>query len=116
MMLAGIILMVAGVALLLVAAIGVARLPDPLQRMHSSTKAGTLGTALILLGVLFADRNASPVTGLLTIGFLLLTLPVGAQLLGRASYLSGAKLKGIEDDPLKAELESERAAAEKAAD
>ena len=43
----GVLLMAAGVAFLLIAAIGLVRLPDALQRMHSATKAGTLGTALV---------------------------------------------------------------------
>ena len=41
------ILQALGAAFLLIAAIGVIRLPDPLQRMHSATKAGTLGTTLL---------------------------------------------------------------------
>jgi multicomponent Na+:H+ antiporter subunit G len=99
------LLMALGVGFLLVAAIGVIRLPDPLQRMHSATKAGTLGTALLLLGVLFSGVFERQSSGLLTILFLLITLPIGAQLLGRASYVSGAKLKGLEADPLAGELE-----------
>lgn len=97
--------MTVGVFFLLVAAIGLVRLADPLQRMHSATKAGTLGTALIVLGVLALDEVAKPSTGLLTILFLLVTLPIGAQLLGRAAYLSGAELEGIADDPLAEVLE-----------
>lgn len=104
MTIAAMILMAAGAAFLLIAAIGVIRLRDPLQRMHSATKAGTLGAALLLIGTAMSgaiDRG----NGLWTILFLLLTLPIGAQLLGRASYVSGARLEGIEDDPLEAELE-----------
>ncbi|MEO0904468.1 MAG: monovalent cation/H(+) antiporter subunit G, partial [Pseudomonadota bacterium] len=33
----------------LIAAIGVLRLPDVLMRMHASTKAGILGSSLILI-------------------------------------------------------------------
>ncbi len=36
---------------MLIAAIGIVRLPDLLTRMHASTKAGTLGSLLILLGL-----------------------------------------------------------------
>ncbi|MFS0773663.1 monovalent cation/H(+) antiporter subunit G [Sphingomonas sp. 1P08PE] len=108
-MIAGLVLTAIGVAFLLIAAIGLVRLPDPLQRMHSATKAGTLGTALVVLGVLLIGDVARPSTGMLTILFLLLTLPLGAQLLGRATYLSGATLEGIDDDPLAGELEKENA-------
>lgn len=90
-----IILLAGGVLLTLIAAIGLLRLPDPLQRMHSATKAGTLGTTLIVLGTLILVDDVRPSTAILTIVFLLFTLPIGAQLLGRASYLSGVKLKGV---------------------
>lgn len=99
-MLAGVLLMTAGVAFLLIAAIGLVRLPDALQRMHSATKAGSLGTALVILGAMLLGEVARPQTGLLTIVFLLATLPFGAQLLGRATYLARTPLDGIDDDPL----------------
>lgn len=95
-----IICMILGAGFLLVAAIGLVRLGDPLQRMHSGTKAGTLGTALLLGGVTASDMVEGRASAFLAVLFLLLTLPIGAQLLGRASYLSGTRLKGIEDDPL----------------
>ncbi len=105
--LAGIVLMALGVGFLLIAAIGLVRLPDALQRMHSATKAGTLGTALVILGAMLLGEVARPSTGLLTILFLLVTLPFGAQLLGRAAYLSGTPLTGIGDDPLGPEMDME---------
>lgn len=100
MSIAALALMTAGVLFLLIAAIGVIRLPDPLQRMHSATKAGTLGTALLLIGVMMSGRVDQISTEILTILFLLLTLPIGAQLLARASYISGTQLEGLGDDPL----------------
>jgi len=93
-----------GAAFLLIAAIGVIRLPDPLQRMHSATKAGTLGTTLLLLGVMASGEVDRTASGWLPIVFLLVTLPLGAQLLARGAYLSGTPLKGLEDDPLADEL------------
>ena len=104
---AGLTLIAIGIAFLLVAAIGLIRLSDPLQRMHSATKAGTLGTALVVIGAMMIGDVARPMTGVLTILFLLLTLPIGAQLLGRAAYLSGAPMEGIDDDPLAEELDQE---------
>lgn len=105
MSIAAISLMTAGVLFLLIAAIGVIRLPDPLQRMHSATKAGTLGTTLLLIGVIASDRIDPVPTEILTILFLLVTLPIGAQLLARASYISGTRLEGLKDDPLAGVLE-----------
>lgn len=97
---AGVLLMAAGVAFLLIAAIGLVRLPDALQRMHSATKAGTLGTALVIFGAMLLGEVARPQTGLLSILFLLVTLPAAAQLLGRATYVTRTPLEGIADDPL----------------
>jgi multicomponent Na+:H+ antiporter subunit G len=92
------VLLTGGVLLTLIAAIGLLRLRDPLQRMHSATKAGTLGTTLIVFGTLIMVDDVRPSTAILTIAFLLFTLPIGAQLLGRASYLSGVPLKGVPDN------------------
>lgn len=104
------ILMAAGACFLLIAAIGVIRLPDPLQRMHSATKAGTLGTALLIGGAMLSGTVDRSTNGILTIFVLLVTLPIGAQLLGRAGYVSGTKLEGIEEDPLADHLDRGREA------
>ncbi|PZP44599.1 MAG: sodium:proton antiporter [Azospirillum brasilense] len=104
------ILMILGTAFLCIAAIGVVRLPDAFQRMHAGTKAGTLGTMLVLVGALLAGDIVKLPTGVLTILFLLLTLPVAAQLLGRAAYMSGATLRGLKgEDPLAEVLERQKA-------
>jgi multicomponent Na+:H+ antiporter subunit G len=96
-----VLLMFAGVAFIAIAALGVARLPDVFQRMHAATKAGGIGTSLVVLGVLVAGGVARPATGVLTILFMLLTLSVASQLLARAAYMSGATLHGLDgDDPL----------------
>ncbi|WP_439533671.1 monovalent cation/H(+) antiporter subunit G [Polymorphobacter sp.] len=94
------LLLITGVLLMLVAAVGLLRLRDPLQRMHSATKAGTLGATLVVIGVMLSTETTSAFTGVLAILFLLFTLPIGAQLLGRATYLSGAPLDGIGPDPI----------------
>ena len=91
----------AGVVFITIASIGVARLPDVFQRMHAATKAGGIGTSLVVLGVLVAGGVARPLTGVLTIAFMLLTLSVASQLLARAAYLSGAPIEGLDrGDPL----------------
>ena len=92
------LLLAAGVAFIVVASIGVARLPDVFQRMHAATKAGGIGASLVVLGVLVAGGVARPLTGALTVLFMLLTLSVASQLLARAAYMSGAPLHGLEGD------------------
>ena len=95
------VLLAGGVAFILIASIGVARLPDVFQRMHAATKAGGIGASLVVLGLLVAGGVARPLTGVLTILFMLLTLSVASQLLARAAYLSGAPTEGMESgDPL----------------
>ena len=95
------LLLAAGVAFIVIAGVGVARLPDVFQRMHAATKAGGIGTSLVVLGVLIAGGVVRPVIGVLTILFMLLTLSVSSQLLARAAYMSGATLQGTNgDDPL----------------
>lgn len=87
------LLLALGVGFIVAAAIGVLRFPDALQRMHASTKAGTLGAVLVLAGAMVAlNADAVPVASA-AIVFMLLTVPVAAHLLGRAAYVSGASLR-----------------------
>lgn len=98
----------AGVVFICIAAVGVARLPDAFQRMHASTKAGGLGTSLVILGVLMGGGVDHLSAGAITVIYTLLTLSVSSQLLGRAAYMSGASLRGLEHgDPLAGVLERE---------
>ena len=95
------LLLASGVAFIAIASFGVARLPDVFQRMHAATKAGGIGASLVLLGVLVAGGVARPVTGVLTILFMLFSLSVASQLLARAAYMSGAAVEGLDrGDPL----------------
>lgn len=102
-----ILLNLAGVVFLFAAALGLLRFKDPLMRMHASTKAGTIGAGLILAStVLTVDSLEGVVIGLLAIFLLLLTVPVAGHLLGRATYISGADLVGVDDkDALKGVLQ-----------
>jgi multicomponent Na+:H+ antiporter subunit G len=45
------VLLAGGVGFMALAALGVARLPDPLSRLHAVTKAETAGLGLFLIGV-----------------------------------------------------------------
>lgn len=76
-----------------VAGLGVLRLPDVLIRMHASTKAGTLGSGLILIAVAVFFGDITTITrAVATILFLLITAPVGAHMIGRAAFRSGMPL------------------------
>lgn len=81
------ILILIGGGFCFVAGLGVLRLPDVLIRMHASTKAGTLGSGLIMVAVAvyFAD-TATITRAVATILFLLITAPVAAHMIGRAAF------------------------------
>lgn len=87
------VLMLIGAFFMLVAALGVVRLPDVFMRLHSSTKSATLGVGCIMLGaaIHFGDLGLGA-QSLAIVVFLLATAPVAAHLLGRAAYLSGVPL------------------------
>ena len=103
------LLLATGVTFIVIAGIGVARLPDVFQRMHAATKAGGIGTSLVVLGVLVGGGVARPVTGILTVVFMLISLSVASQLLARAAYLSDASVHGLDGrDELAGVLDRER--------
>jgi multicomponent Na+:H+ antiporter subunit G len=82
-----------GILLMVVAGIGLLRMPDLLTRMHASSKAGTLGAALVLLAVGAHFGNAAIwVRVVVVIVFLLLTAPIASHVIARAAYRSGVPL------------------------
>ncbi len=71
----------------LVAGIGIIRMKDVFARMHAATKAGTLGLGLVCLAVMLKAGNWSEVVeALFVFGFMLISAPVGAHLIGRAAF------------------------------
>lgn len=102
-----VVFMLAGVVFLFAAIFGLLRFADPLQRIHATTKSGTVGAGLILVGVMLhmGDGQATFI-GTATVIFLMLTIPIASHLLGRAAYISGARLDGLHgEDALKGVLE-----------
>lgn len=87
------LLLLAGAFFVLVAALGLVRMPDVYIRMHAATKAGTLGAMLILAAAAVhgADLGITA-RAVAAITFLLITAPVAAHLIGRAAYLGGVPL------------------------
>jgi multicomponent Na+:H+ antiporter subunit G len=84
------VVLVLGAAFTLLAAVGVVRLPDLYTRMHAASKAGAVGGGLILIAVAVLSQDAAvAIRAIVGVIFLLLTTPVSAHLLARASYLSG---------------------------
>ncbi len=84
------ILIVIGSFFALVASIGLLRLEDIYMRMHAASKAGTLGSGVMLLALaLYAQDLAVGTRAVAGVVFFLLTTPVSAHLLARAAYMVG---------------------------
>lgn len=82
--------LICGGSFIFIAALGVLRMPDVYTRIHSSTKAGTLGVGFILLSVAMHFSTVGIVTRCIAaIFFIIITAPVSAQLIGMAAYKSG---------------------------
>jgi multicomponent Na+:H+ antiporter subunit G len=89
----GVLFFALGTFFVLVASVGMVRFPDPLMRLHASTKAGTLGAAFVASGTMcFYPTLSIAARGTALILFLLLTAPVAAHMIGRASYYGGEEL------------------------
>jgi len=82
-----------GLAFDLFGTIGLVRLPDVYNRVQAATKCVTLGTCMILFGVLVgAWGGAMGAKAVLCAVFLLLTSPVAAHAIARGAYHSGVRL------------------------
>ncbi|KKB76743.1 cation:proton antiporter [Devosia soli] len=87
------LLLVFGALFSLLAAIGVLRFPDLFTRLHAASKAGAVGGGMVLLAVALISLDAAVfLRALIGIVFLLLTTPVSAHLLARASHLTGYRV------------------------
>lgn len=103
------IFILGGSMFIFAATVGIVRLPDLFLRMHAATKAGTLGAGLILLGSVFYFWELGVVTrGLVTLFFIVMSAPVAAHTIARASYMSGTKLFTEVDELKKYREELER--------
>jgi multicomponent Na+:H+ antiporter subunit G len=81
------LLLVLGALFMLLAGVGLVRLPDLYLRMSATSKAATLGASLVLLGAAVHFGTAA-VAGraVVIVVFLFLTAPVAAHTIGRAGY------------------------------
>lgn len=97
----GAVLLVAGGLFCLSAAVGIVRLPDLFMRMHSSTKAGTLGLMFIAIAYAVTHPQADVlIKALLVSFFMIVTAPIGSHLIGRAAFRRGAPMwRRTEIDP-----------------
>jgi multicomponent Na+:H+ antiporter subunit G len=86
-------LLVIGASFTLVASVGLLRLPDVYTRMHAASKAGTLGSGVMLIALaVFSGDLATATRALAGVAFFLLTAPVAAHLVARAAHAAGYRL------------------------
>ncbi|MBO9419735.1 monovalent cation/H(+) antiporter subunit G [Labrenzia sp. R4_2] len=83
-------MLVIGSLFALVASIGIVRLEDVYMRTHAASKAGTLGSGLMLIALaVYAADLAVATRALAGVIFFLLTAPISAHLLAKAAYEAG---------------------------
>lgn len=86
------VLLVAGGFFVFVGGLGALRMPDFYTRMHAAGITDTLGTILVLAGVILQAGISLAAVKLLAIAiFLLLTCPTAAYALANAARLSGLR-------------------------
>jgi multicomponent Na+:H+ antiporter subunit G len=97
------VLLVVGACFMLLAGLGLLRLPDLFMRLQAATKASTLGVGCLLLGVAVHFQDlAVTARAVLIVAFFFLTAPVGAHVIARAAYAVGVPLwKGTITDELR---------------
>jgi multicomponent Na+:H+ antiporter subunit G len=91
-----------GAALGVLSGVGLLRMPDVYIRLQVTSKASSLGIALLMLGVSahFEDLSVT-IRALLVVVFLFLTAPVAAHVIGRAAYITRVPMApGTDPDEL----------------
>jgi len=86
----GMILMVVGSFFYVLAGLGLVRMPDVFNRIQAGTKATTLGTFSVVLGVGLYEPTWL-IKCLVIIVFITLTNPIGSSVLAKAAYVRKEK-------------------------
>ena len=110
------LLILGGSAFLLTGAIGMIRLPDMFSRMHGAGIIDTMGTAMLVLGMMLqAGLTIVSIKLFMILLFLMFTSPTTTHALARAALDAGLKPLVDDDDEndakelaLMKELEEER--------
>lgn len=95
------VLVLIGSVLMLLAGLGMVRMPDLFTRMQAATKAASLGSGTALLAVaLHFDDLSVIIRALLAVGFIFLTAPISAHMIARAAYFMGVPIwdRSVIDD------------------
>lgn len=85
--------LIIGLFFVFLAMVGLARLPDVYNRLHATTKIGTLGAFGVMLSILLKVGFSPMGVKALTVAiFILVTSPVGAHMISRAAHRHGVGL------------------------
>src|SRR5690606_2557811 len=98
-----------GALAILIASIGIMRMPDLFLRLSVTVKAATLGAGLLLfVAAMIYPQTSVTTKAIAIILFLVMTAPVSAHMISRAAYISGVELwKGTIRDDLEGMYDSE---------
>ena len=88
MNLIGDIFLLIGAAVIAIGSLGLIRMPDVYNRLQAGTKAATLGTVAVLIGIGFHHPDWWAKL-LVVAGFVLFTNPVGSSTIARAALKTG---------------------------
>ena len=87
------VILIIGLFFVFLAMLGLARLPDVYNRLHTTTKIGTLGAFSVMLSILFKVGFSPMGVKALTVAlFILITSPVAAHMISRAAHRHGVGL------------------------
>ncbi len=88
-----------GCFFIVVASIGIVRLPDFYTRVHPAGKADTLGQIMVLIGLMvYEGLSLISVKLLFIIIFILIANPTATHALVKSAYISGLKPLGRDKD------------------
>jgi multicomponent Na+:H+ antiporter subunit G len=90
LVLAGNMFLIIGALFLFSAGLGVLRMPDTYNRIQTGTKATTLGTIMVLIGIAFLHPPWT-LKLIILIFFVMLTNPVSSHALARAAHSIGTR-------------------------
>lgn len=86
------VLLALGGFFVFVGGVGVVRMPDLYTRMHSASVTETLGTILILLGLMvLSGLNLATVKLVVILIFLLFTAPIASYAMANTALIAGLK-------------------------
>jgi multicomponent Na+:H+ antiporter subunit G len=89
----GVVALMLGALSVLLAAVGILRMPDVFTRLQASSKAATLGAFLVITGAAIIFGTVSiAIKGAFVVAFLAITAPIGAHAIVRAAYVAGVRM------------------------